>query len=102
MYHQLGFTFNDIAGKYDFWFPRVEAFCKFKAPSKYGDLLEVSLVVDEIMDKAVKYGFEMVSKVSRQLVAEGYVVVVVADKKLGRAVNLPKELIEKLAIYRKS
>ena len=102
MYQQLGFTFNDIVRKYDFWFPRVEAFCKFKAPSKYGDVLEVSLVVDEITDKAVKYGFEMMNKVSGQLVVKGYVVVVVADKRLGRAVAIPKELVEKLAIYRES
>jgi len=102
MYQQLGFTFNDIIRKHDFWFPRVEAFCKFKAPSKYGDVLEVSVVVNEIMDKAVKYGFEMINKASGQLVSEGYVVVVVADKKLGKAVSLPKELIEKLAIYKES
>jgi acyl-CoA thioester hydrolase len=102
MYQQLGFTFNEIRKKYDFWFPRVEAFCRFKAPSKYGDVLEVSLEIEEIMDKAVKYGFSMVNKASRQLVAEGYVVVVVADKKLGKAVNLPKELVEKLASYKKA
>jgi acyl-CoA thioesterase FadM len=65
-------------------------------------VVEVSLVVDEIMDKAVKYGFDMVNRASGQLVAEGYVIVVVADKRLGRSVNLPKELIEKLAIYRES
>ena len=58
--------------------------------------------VEEISDKAVKYDFGMINKASGQLVAEGYVVVVVADKKLGKAVNIPKELVEKLAVYRKS
>ena len=102
MYQQLGFTFNDIIKTYDFWFPRVEAFCKFKNPSKYGDIIEVSLVVAEIRDKAVRYGFAMVNRLSGQLVAEGYVVVVAADRKLGKAVNLPKELMEKLTAYRES
>ena len=102
MYQQLGFTFNDIVKKYDFWFPRVEALCRFKAPSKYGDVLEILLTVEEIGDKAVKYNFNMVNQASGQLVVEGYVVVVVADKKLGKAVNIPKELVEKLAVYKKS
>ena len=102
MYQQLGFTFNDIIKRYDFWFPRVEASCRFKAPSKYGDVLEITVVVAEIMEKAVKYTFTMVNKASEQLVVEGYVVVVVADKKLGKAVNLPKELIEKLTLYKES
>jgi len=102
MYQQLGFTFNDIRKKYDFWFPRVEALCRFKAPSKFGDVLEVSLTVEEISDKAVRYDFGMINKASGQLVAEGHVVVVVADKKLGKAVKIPKELVEKLAVYRKA
>lgn len=101
MYQQLGFTFNDIRKEYDFWLPRVEAFCRFKAPSRFGDVLEVSLAVEEIMDKAVKYGFSMVNKASGQLVAEGYVVVVVADKKLGKAVNIPEELVKRLKTYKK-
>jgi acyl-CoA thioester hydrolase len=102
MYQQLGFTFNDVVKKYDFWFPRVEAHCKFKTPSKYGDVLEIALTVEEIGEKAVKYNFSMVNQTSRHVVAEGYVVVVVADKKLGKAVNIPKELAEKLAVYKKS
>lgn len=100
MYQQLGFTFNEIIKKYDFWLPRGEAHCRFKAPSKYGDVLETSLTVEEIGDKAVKYSFTMINQGSGQVVAEGYMVVVVADKKLGKAVNIPKELAEKLAVYR--
>ena len=102
MYQQLGFTFDDIIRKYDLWFPRVEAFCKFRAPSKYGDVLEITVFVADIMEKAVKYRFAAVNKVSGQLVAEGYMVVVVADKKLGKAVNLPRELMEKLMLHRES
>lgn len=101
MYAQLGLSFDKIRQKYDFWLPRVEALCKFEAPAKFGDTLEVKLTVEEIMDKAIKYCFTIINKKSEQLVAEGYVVVVVADKKLGHAVNIPIELVEKLEIYKK-
>jgi acyl-CoA thioester hydrolase len=101
MYTQLGLSFDEIRQKYNFWLPRVEALCRFKAPAKFGDILEVYLTVEEIMDKAVKYGFIIVNKKSERLVAEGYIVVVVADKKFGHAINIPKELIEKLETYKK-
>ena len=101
MYAQLGIPFDKIRQKYDFWLPRVESFCKYKASAKFGDILEVNLTAEEIMEKAIKYGFTIFSQ-SEQLVAEGYVVVVVADKKLGHAVKIPKELIEKLEIYRRT
>jgi acyl-CoA thioester hydrolase len=102
MYTQLGLSFNEIRRKYNFWLPRVETFCRFKAPAKFGDILEVSLTIEEIMDKAVKYGFTIINKISEQMVAEGYVVIVVADKKLGHAVSIPKELAEKLETYKKT
>jgi acyl-CoA thioester hydrolase len=101
MYTQLGLSFDEIRQKYNFWLPRVEALCRFKAPARFGDTLEVSLTVEEIMDKAVKYSFTIINEKSEQLAAEGYVVVVVADKTSGHAVNIPKELIEKLETYKK-
>lgn len=101
MYMQLGLSFDEIRRKYNFWLPRVESFCRFKASARFGDVLEVNLAVDEIMEKAVKYGFTIINEMSKQLVAEGYIVVVVADKALGHAVSIPKELIEKLKIYKK-
>ena len=100
MYTQLGLSFNEIRQKYNFWLPRVEAFCKFKAPAKFGDELEVYLTVEEIMEKAVKYAFATRNKQSEQLVAEGYVVVVAADKEFGHAVSIPKELAQKLETYK--
>jgi len=102
MYQQLGFTFNDVIRKYNLWLPRVEAFCKFKTPAKFGDVLEVSLAVDEVGEKSVKYFFSIAQKESGLLVAEGYIVLVVADKKLGKAVNIPKNIAEKLQAYKKS
>jgi acyl-CoA thioester hydrolase len=101
MYMQLGVAFDEIRQKYNFWLPRVEALCKFKAPARFGDVLEVNLAVEEIMDRALKYSFMIVNKKSEQLIAEGHVVVVVTDKNFGHAVSVPEELIEKLKTYKK-
>lgn len=100
MYTRLGLSFNEIRKKYNFWLPRVEVLCKFKMPARFGEELEVYLTVEEIMEKAVKYGFTVRNKQSEQLVAEGYIVIVAADMKLGHAVNIPKELAKKLETYK--
>lgn len=101
LYQQLGFTPRDFIQKYNFWLPRVEAFCRFKTPAKYGDVLEITLNIDEIGEKSVKYVFTIAKKETKQLVAEGHVVVVAADKERGKAVGIPKNIIEKLHAYRR-
>ncbi|MEM2102050.1 MAG: thioesterase family protein [Candidatus Bathyarchaeia archaeon] len=101
MYQKLGFTFNDFIQKHNLWLPRVEALCKFKAPAKFGDILEISLIVDNIKEKSIKYIFTITKKENKQPIAEGHVIVVAANKKLGKAVAIPKKFIQKLETYKK-
>jgi len=94
-YRDLGFSFKDFADK-ELWFPRVEAFCQFKRPAKFNDLLEVELTIEELKEKSVKYGFKIFNKESATLVANGYTVVLAADKETGKATQIPREIVEKL------
>lgn len=94
-YRHLGFSFSDIRTK-GLWFPRVEAFCQYRKPAGFNDLLETELTVEELKEKSVKYGFRIVNKDTDVLVATGYVVVVAADKQAGRATQIPREIAEKL------
>ena len=94
-YRHLGFTFNDIVGK-GLWFPRVEAFCQYKKPAKFNDLLEIELTVEALKEKSVKYSFKVYNKESATLLAEGHVIVVAADKQTGKATSIPEDILEKL------
>jgi len=94
-YAHLGFSFVDVATR-DLWFPRVEAFCQYKKPAKFNDLIEVELTIEELKEKSIKYGFKVFNKESEELLAEGYLVIVVADKKSQKAVPIPSEIVEKL------
>lgn len=91
----MGFSFNDIM-KGGIWFPRVEAFCQFKRPAKFNDMLEVELTIEELEEKSIKYGFKIFNKESAVLLANGYVVIVAVDKQTGKATHIPKEIVEKL------
>jgi YbgC/YbaW family acyl-CoA thioester hydrolase len=99
-YRFLGFSFFDIA-KTGLWLPRVEAFCRYKKPARFNDLIEVELAVEELREKSIKYGFRMFNKGTGALLAEGYVVIVMADRQTQRAVPIPREIAEKLEPFRK-
>lgn len=98
-YRHLGFSFNDVMNK-GIWLPRVEAFCQFKRPAKFNDLLEVELTIEEMKEKSIKYGFKIFNKESAVLLANGYVIIVAADKQTGKATQIPKEIVEKLKPFR--
>lgn len=97
-YGFLGFSFTDI-GKQGLWFPRVEAFCQYKRPARFNDLLEVELTVKELKEKSVRFGFKITNKDTAILLANGYLVVVAADKQTGRATRVPREIVDKLKPY---
>jgi acyl-CoA thioester hydrolase len=97
-YRHLGFTFEDTA-KQGLWFPRIEAFCQYKKPARFSDLLEVELTVEGLKEKSFRLGFRIVNKETSVLLAAGYVVVVVADKQTGKAVRIPEETLRKLKAF---
>lgn len=94
-YRHLGFSFTDFRTQ-GLWFPRVEAFCQYKKPAKFNDLLEIEVTVEELKEKAVKYSFRVLNKDTGELLALGHVVVVAADKQAGKATQIPKHIAEKL------
>lgn len=77
--------------------PRVNATCDYRAPARFGDLLDVSLFIEEVRNRSVRYRFE-ISK-EETLVAEGKLSVAhVSMTKDGiKAVPLPDELKTKLS-----
>ncbi|MEM3770497.1 MAG: thioesterase family protein [Candidatus Bathyarchaeia archaeon] len=79
--------------------PRVEAFCQFKKPAKFNDLLEIELTVEELKEKAVKYGFKIYNKETAELLANGYLVAVAVNRHTLKTTQIPKDVVEKLKAY---
>lgn len=99
-YRHLGFTFTDTQER-GLLFPRVEAFCQYKKPARFNDLIEVELTVEELREKSIKYSFKIFNKESNTLLANGYVVIVTIDKERGKAVAIPRDIVEKLQPFYK-
>ncbi len=97
-YRQLGFSFADTAKK-GLWFPRVEAFCQYKRPARFNDLLEVEVNVENLKERSFKLGFRIINEETNVTLATGYIVIVAADKQTGKAMRVPSEIVEKLKSF---
>lgn len=79
--------------------PRVHATCDYRAPARFGDLLDVRLFIDEVRPRSVRYRFEIAA--GDTLVAEGRIAaahVAITDAGI-QAVALPGPLREKLLSF---
>lgn len=94
-YRHLGFGFGDF-GVRGLWFPRAEAFCEYRKPARFGDLLEIQVSVEELREKVVKLGFSVVKAETGELIALGHLVVVAADVQTGRATRIPSGIFDRL------
>jgi len=99
LYNALGFNYTTLKEKYGLWIPRVEAHCNYKAPSRFNDELEISVWIDEMGKKHIKYRFTIENLTSGRLVAEGWVVVVTVKIGENRAAPIPEEIREKLETF---
>ena len=99
-YRSVGLSFKDFRNK-GLWLPRVEAFCQYKKPARFEDLLEVELTLEELREKSARLGFIVTNKETAELLANGYFVAVAADKNTGRATQIPKEFADKLKPFAK-
>lgn len=99
IYRSLGFDYDSVTERYGIWLPRAEAFCKYRAPCKFNELIDIEIYLEELKEKSVRYGFRFYRHGSKDLIAEGYVTVVSTSKRTGKAVALPREISEKLASF---
>jgi acyl-CoA thioester hydrolase len=62
-------TFKNV--QEGFGLPIVEAWCRFRRPSRYGDLLRLETRIQEIRSKAIIFRFEFYPEAGTELMAEG-------------------------------
>jgi len=62
-------TFKNV--QEGFGLPIVEAWCRFRRPSKYGELLRMETQIQEMRAKAIIFRFEFYPETGRELLAEG-------------------------------
>jgi len=96
LYRSLGFTFKELNEKYKIAIPRVEAFCRYRSPARFGDMLTVTLRLGEMTDKTMTYGFDIKRKNNEESVCDGYLKLIGLDLESWRATRLPPDLASKV------
>jgi acyl-CoA thioester hydrolase len=62
-------TFKNV--QEGFGLPIVEAWCRFRRPARYGDLLTIETRIQEMRPRALVFRFEFYPEGGRELLAEG-------------------------------
>jgi acyl-CoA thioester hydrolase len=87
-------TFKNV--QEGFGLPIVEAWGRFRRPSRYGDLLTIETRIQEIRGKAIVFRFEFYPETGRDLLAEGTATLVAIGPDW-KAKDLPERIKEALA-----
>lgn len=72
-------------------FPIVEAFCRYKAPARYDDLLEIHTSIKEIKEKSIKFNFDVYKKEEKKFLANGYLTILAIDENW-RPIKIPDDI----------
>ena len=83
-----------------FGLPIVAADCRFLAPARYGDLLEMETSVKEITEKAIVFQFRFYLPPATRVIAEGSATCVAIDH-TWKARPLPEVLRDKMRVEEK-
>jgi acyl-CoA thioester hydrolase len=70
-------------------FPVAEAFCKYRRPAHYEDLLDVDIQVTELGHVRIRFGYQV--RRGAELVADGYTVHACVNPQ-GKPVRIPEPL----------
>ena len=87
-------TFKNV--QEGFGLPIVEAWCRFRRPARYGDLLRIETSIQEMRSKAIIFRFEFYPEEGTELMAEGTANLLAIDSHW-RARELPESLKKPLS-----
>jgi len=79
---QLGFSYKDMEREDDCFIAVVDARCRYKAPVHYDDEVIVRTHLKHIREKVIRFGYELRSAETGELLAEGETTHIVANSRM--------------------
>jgi acyl-CoA thioester hydrolase len=90
-----GFSYKEIEAQ-GFYLVVVEAFCKYRRPLRYDQAFIIRVSLRESTPKKFVFDYELLTKEERQLVAQGYTIHIVTNRR-GEVSAIPDPLRAQLA-----
>jgi acyl-CoA thioester hydrolase len=94
-----GEYFRALGQDYGLWeergylLPASEAYARFHAPARFGDLVTVRTWVEQVRSRALTLSYEVVHAGNHQRLASGWTRHICTDRE-GRACRLPPEMLD--------
>jgi acyl-CoA thioester hydrolase len=79
---QLGFSYRDMEQNDGCFIAVVDARCRYKAPARYDDEIIVRILMKNVRESLVHFGYELVRVSDGLLLAEGETTHIVTDEKM--------------------
>ena len=79
---QLGFSYKDMEREDDCFIAVVDARCRYKAPVHYDDEVIVRTYLKHVREKVIRFGYELRSAETGELLAEGETTHIVANSRM--------------------
>jgi len=67
----LGLPYSEME-KEQIFFPVAEAYCKFRSPARYDDILIIQTWISELKHATVEFSYKIIREEDQKLVAEGF------------------------------
>ena len=71
--------------------PVIEAYCKYKAPARYDDIIVVKTVASQVKNSSLRFDYKLIDKESGVLLAEAYTMHVFIDNER-KPVRIPDKI----------
>ncbi len=87
----LGIDYRNIEKEKQLVLPVVEAYCKYKAPARYDEIIMIRIKVSQVKNSSLRFDYSLFNKENNELLAVAYTTHVFIDKDR-RPVRMPKEI----------
>lgn len=87
---QLGFEYREMESQDDSFIVVAKAFCRYKRPARFDDVLTVRTRVTGSQRRMIRFGYEIFNQASGELIATGETLHVICDRE-GRPKSLPEK-----------
>lgn len=99
LYRAMGVRRCDLLRELDIWMPRIETHCTFHRPIRYDQPLEITTTIGKIADKTITYDYRIAAQNTQELLAEGYLTILIVSAKQFKPLQVPQRLRNLLTPY---
>ncbi len=87
----LGIDYRQIEKENKLSLPVLEAYCKYRAPAKYDDVILIKTKVSQVKSSSLRFDYTLFNKESGELLVEAYTTHVFIDQDR-KPVRMPQEI----------